>query len=117
MVLTALFSGAMNAAVSQATEEIKGEWKFESPSAPYGYEKGSIVVSEKENKLTGEIIFTDGYKIALKNVSYTDGNLKCTVTIDYSDVLIKGTVEGSKMKGTADSPEGALPFTAEKVKK
>jgi hypothetical protein len=111
-----LFSGAIQAAEIQSSKEILGEWKYESPNAPYGYEKGSIIVSEKEGKLAGEIKFADGYKMPLKNVSYEDGVFKCSITIDYNDIAIKGTIDGDKMKGTADSPEGALPFTAEKAK-
>ncbi|HKL33906.1 MAG TPA: hypothetical protein VJ919_15300 [Tangfeifania sp.] len=116
MFMAALFSGALQAAVTESNEDITGEWKYESPHAPYGYEKGSIIISEKEGKLAGEIKFADGYKLPLKNVSYKDGVFKCSLTIDYNDIAIKATFEGSKMKGTADSPEGALPFTAEKAK-
>lgn len=116
MFTVVLFSGALQATVSQGSEDILGEWKYESPNAPYGYEKGSIIISEKEGKLAGEIKFADGYKMALKNVSYEDGVFKCKLTIDYNDIPIKATFEGNKMKGTADSPEGALPFTAEKAK-
>lgn len=114
--LAAIFSGTLHASVSQGNEEITGEWKYESPHAPYGYEKGSIIVSEKEGKLAGEIKFADGYKLPLKDVSFKDGVLKCNLTIDYNDIAIKATIDGAKMKGTADSPEGALPFTAEKAK-
>lgn len=116
MFIAALFSGAIQAAEVQSNEEILGEWKYDSPHAPYGYEKGSIIISEKEGKLAGEIKFADGYKMPLKNVSYEDGVFKCSITIDYNDIAIKATFEGNKMKGTADSPEGALPFTAEKAK-
>ena len=116
MFMAALFSGVSQATVIQANEDITGEWKYESPHAPYGYEKGSIIVSEKEGKLMGEIKFADGYKMDLKNVSYKDGVLKCSITIDYNDIAIKATIDGNKMKGTADSPDGALPFTAEKAK-
>ena len=116
LFVTVLFAGANNAAIIQSSDEILGEWKYESPNAPYGYEKGSIIISEKEGELAGEIKFADGYKMSLKNVSYEDGVFKCSITIDYNDIAIKATFEGDKMKGTADSPEGALPFTAEKAK-
>jgi len=116
MCMAALFSGVSQATVIQANEDITGEWKYESPHAPYGYEKGSIIVSEKEGKLVGEIKFADGYKMDLKEVSFKEGVFKCSITIDYSDIPIKATIDGNKMKGTADSPEGALPFTAEKAK-
>ncbi len=115
MFLTALFSGALNAAVLQGNDEVLGEWKFKSPNAPYGYQEGSIIVSEKESKLAGEIKFADGYKMPLKDVSFEDGVFKCTLTVDYNDVAVKASIEGTKMKGTANSPEGALPFTAEKA--
>lgn len=117
LFVTILFAGANNAAIIQSSDDILGEWKYESPNAPYGYEEGSIIISEKEGKLAGEIKFADGYKVPLKNVSYKEGVFKCSITIDYNDIAIKATFEGNKMKGTADSPEGALPFTAEKAKK
>ena len=116
LFLTAIFAGTLQASVSQGNEEILGEWNYESPNAPYGYEKGSIIISEKEEKLAGEIKFADGYKMVLKDVTYKEGVFKCNLTIDYNDIAIKATFEGNKMKGTADSPEGALPFTAEKAK-
>ncbi|MFW5822811.1 MAG: hypothetical protein ACOCU7_05430 [Tangfeifania sp.] len=116
MFMAALFTGASQAAVIQENDAIIGEWKYESPHAPYGYEKGSIILSVKEGKLAGEIKFADGYKLPLKDVSYKEGVFKCNLTIDYNDIAIKATFEGDKMKGTADSPEGALPFTAEKAK-
>jgi hypothetical protein len=116
MFVATLFSGSIQAAVIQSNEEIIGEWKFESQQAPYGYEKGSIVISEKEGKLAGEVKFADGYKLPLRDVTYADGELKCKFTVDYNEIAIKGTTEGNKMKGTADTPEGALSFTAEKAK-
>lgn len=106
----------LHAGAPAEKNEIIGKWKYESQHAPYGYEKGSIIVSEKEGKLTGEVIFADGYKLPLRDVTYADGKLKCKFTVDYNEIAIKATVEGLKMKGTADSPEGALPFTAEKTK-
>jgi hypothetical protein len=116
MFMAAIFAGTLQASVSQGNEEITGEWKYESPHAPYGYEKGSIIISEKEGKLAGEIKFADGYKLALKDVTYKDDVFKCNLTIDYNDIAIKATFEENKMKGTASTPEGALPFTAEKAK-
>lgn len=112
----AVVLGTVNAAVSAGNKDITGEWKFENPNAPYGYQKGSVVISEKEGKLGGEVKFADGYKIDLKDVSFTDNNLKFKIYVDYEAIGIKAKIEGKKMTGTANSPEGALPFTAEKVK-
>jgi len=114
--LVAIVSGSLNAVAAEGNKDITGEWKFESPNAPYGYEKGSFIFSEKEGKLVGEIKFADGYKMELKEVTFLEGVLKCNLYVDYNLVKLKGEIDGKKMTGTADSPEGALPFTAEKVK-
>ncbi|MBT3383150.1 MAG: hypothetical protein HN778_15830 [Prolixibacteraceae bacterium] len=114
--LVAIVSGTLTAGVAQGNKDIVGEWKFESPNAPYGYDKGSFIFSEKEGKLVGEIKFAEGYKMELKEVTFSDDELNCNLYVDYNLVKLKGKIEGKKLTGTADSPEGALPFTAEKVK-
>lgn len=98
-----------------AIEEVKGEWKFNSPNAPYGYDTGSIVISEKEGALAGEIKFADGTKVELKDVKFEENVLKFGINVDYNFIPIKATIEGTKMKGTANTPEGDLPFEATKV--
>jgi hypothetical protein len=116
LIIAVLGPYVLYAAAPAEKSEIIGEWKYESQHAPYGYEKGSIIISEKEGKLAGEVKFADGYKLPLKDVTYEDGELKCKFTVDYNEIAIKGTIEEDKMKGTADTPEGALPFTAKKAK-
>ena len=114
--LIGIVGGTVNAAVTMGNKDVVGEWKFESPNAPYGYDKGSFLISEKEGKLVGEVKFADGYKMELKEVSFVEGNFKCKLYIDYEAIGLNAKIEGKKMTGIADSPEGALPFTAEKVK-
>ncbi len=118
LFLFVLFSGiislAVSATVSKNNKAIIGEWKYEVQQAPYGYQKGVIAISEKEGKLVGEVKFEDGYKIALKTVSYEKGELKVGLYIDYEYIEIKAKVDGKKMKGTVSSPEGPLSLEAEK---
>ena len=114
--LVAILIGQTNAAVSTADKAVLGEWKYEVPTAPYGYEKGTLLFSEKEGKLVGEVKFADGYKIELKNIECANGDLKCGLYIDYEYVGIKAKIEGKKMSGTVSSPEGEMKLTAEKVK-
>ncbi len=114
--LVAIFAGNVNAAVGMANNDVVGEWKYEVPSAPYGYEKGVLVLSEKEGKLTGQVKFEDGYKIELKNVTYTDGVFKCGLYVDYEYVSIKAKIDGKKLAGAVDTPEGEMKITASKVK-
>lgn len=116
-LLFAVVLGSVNAFAAQGNKEIVGNWKYEVPSAPYGYEKGTLVFAEKEGKLVGEVKFADGYKIEMKNVAVEEGNvLKCGLYVDYEYVSVKVKVEGTKMTGTVSSPEGEMKITAEKQK-
>lgn len=114
--LFAIVASSTYATVAQNNKEVIGEWKYEVPTAPYGYEKGTLVINEKEGKLAGEVKFADGYKIELKNITYAEGTFKCGLYVDYEYVSIKAAVDGKEMKGAVDTPEGEMKITAEKVK-
>jgi len=120
MILTFLFViviGSVNVASAQGKKELVGSWKHEVPSAPYGYEKGTLVFAEKEGKLVGEVKFADGYKIDMKDVAIENGGVvKCGLFVDYEYVSVKAKIEGTKMTGTVNTPEGEMKLTAEKQK-
>lgn len=114
--LVAIVAGTVKATVAEGNADVVGEWKYEVPTAPYGYEAGTLVFTEKEGKLAGEVKFEDGYKIELKNITYADGVLKCGLYVDYEYVSIKAKVDGKAITGAVDSPEGEMKLTAKKVK-
>ena len=114
--LVAIVAGTVNAGVATSNKDVTGEWKYEVPSAPYGYEKGTLVINEKEGKLVGEVKFEDGYKIELKNLSFAEGVFKCGLYVDYEYVSIKAKISGKDMTGAVDTPEGEMKLTAKKVK-
>lgn len=114
--LLAIVSGNAIASVTPANNDVVGEWKYEVPTAPYGYESGTIILSEKEGKLVGEVKLNDGYKIDLKNVTYADGVFKCGLYVDYEYVSIKAKIEGKTLTGAVDTPEGEMKMTAKKTK-
>jgi hypothetical protein len=114
--LVAIVAGTVNAAVATGNADVVGEWKYEVPTAPYGYEAGTLVFTETDGKLGGEVKFADGYKIELKNVTYADGVLKCGLYVDYEYVSIKAKVDGKTITGAVDSPEGEMKLTAKKIK-
>lgn len=115
--LVSMFSGTILAFSGEKSGDIIGDWKFESPHAPDGYNKGSIIILEKEGVLAGEIKFADGTKVELKDVKFEEKVLKFGINVDYNYIPIKATIEGNKMKGTANTPDGDLPFEATKVEK
>ena len=112
----ATIAGSLHAAVSQGNKEVIGEWNYEVPTAPYGYEKGVLIITEKEGQLAGQVKFADGYKIDLKNLNYTGNEFKCGLYIDYDYISITANIEGKKMSGTVKTPEGDMKLSAEKAK-
>jgi hypothetical protein len=106
--------GSVNVSLASGNKEVIGSWKYEAPTAPYGYEKGTIVFSEKEGKIVGEVKFADGYKIDMKNVSYENNEVKCGLYVDYEQINVNLKIDGKKMTGVAKTPEGDLKITGEK---
>jgi hypothetical protein len=117
VILTFLFAfvfTSVNATVAANKKDVLGNWKYEVPTAPVGYDKGVMVISEKEGKLIGEVKFADGYKIDLKEVTYEEGVVKCSLYVDYNLVTVKAKIEGKKLTGTVNTPEGDMKISAEK---
>lgn len=108
--------GSVNVSSAADVKEVVGSWKYEVPSAPYGYEKGTLIFTEKEGKLVGEVKFADGYKIEMKNVTYENGELKGGLYVDYEYVSVKAKIEGNKMTGAVNTPDGEMKLNAEKQK-
>ena len=114
--LFALVFGTVNVVAAKGNKDVTGEWKWEVPSAAPGYDKGVLVISDKEGKLAGQTIYEDGYKIELKDVKYTDGVLQFGVMVDYESFTIKANIKGKKLEGKVIHTEGEMEITAEKVK-
>lgn len=113
MIVIAVF-GSVNALQASNNKDVIGSWKYEAPTAPYGYEKGTLTFAEKEGKIVGEVKFADGYKIDLKNVTHENGEIKCGLYVDYEYINVNIKIDGKKMTGVAKTPEGDLKLTGEK---
>lgn len=112
----AAIAGSLQAAGSQGNKDVIGEWNYQVPTAPYGYEKGVLSIVEKEGQLAGEVKFADGYKIELKNLSYTENVFKCGLYVDYNYITVTANIKDKKMTGTVKTPDGEMKLTAEKAK-
>jgi hypothetical protein len=114
--LFALVFGTVKVVAAKGNKDVTGEWKYEVPSAQSGYDKGVIVISEKEGKLAGQVLYEDGNKIALKDVKYADGILQFGIIVEYDSYTIKANIEGKKLEGKVIHTQGEMEITAEKVK-
>ena len=115
--LSGIIAGMVNGAMLQDNQNVVGEWKYEVPTAPYGYQKGVITLTADNSVLSGEVKFDTGYKIQLKNAIFERDTLKLGLYIDYEYVTLTAKATGNKMKGTVDSSLGKMVFQAEKVLK
>ncbi len=113
VVITILFSATIVSA--QNKNDFIGTWNYEAPYAPYGYEKGKILMSfDKDNELIGEVEFQDGYKIKMKDIEIKENKLIFGINIDYEYIKTEVSVKEKKMKGIVNSPNGKIELTANK---
>lgn len=94
-----------------------GSWKCAVLDVPYEYSNSVITFTEKEGKLAGTVKFDSGEEIKLSTVKLTNTQLVLTLYVEGYSITVDGKVNGNKITGTVDSPEGRVNFTATKVVK
>ena len=106
----------INAQTTKTKMDPAGDWKFEAPYAPEGYNTGKITVGFAEKKYTAVITMTGSdYKINGENVKFENDSLTFLVYLEGETVGVKMKMEDAvKMTGSATSSEGNIPLTATK---
>lgn len=118
VLLTALFVVTLSfSVIAQNKVKVTGNWKYEVPQAPYEYDKGTISFAEKENVLSGELVFNSGYTVKLNNVTLKNDTLQANAYVEGERVVLLAKVLKDKMNGTTDTSMGKMTFKAEKVVK
>lgn len=104
---------SLSAQTAASQSNVTGRWKFEAPSAPYGYSNGIIEFSLEDNKYASSIIFTTyDYRIAGTNTKFEKGVVSFSVYVEGEDVTITLIPEGnSKMVGKAVYYNDEIPVT------
>ncbi|MBW8334162.1 MAG: hypothetical protein K0M40_19250 [Prolixibacteraceae bacterium] len=103
----------------QAEEKNKpliGEWVYQVSDAPYGYEKGTLIFSEKEGQ-TVCVIKLEAGELQASNLKIEKEKITFTTYVDGSPINVELIREKDKLSGTVDSPEGPKTLTAEKKQK
>ena len=116
-ILTVLFILCISAQVFAkiTPKQIVGKWKY-SVEMDQGELKGVFNFTEKEGKLTGEIVTEEGQTFAFSKVEIKEEDtLYFEFTPEYDLITITLQVEGKKFKGTGTSNGGEAPITGEKV--
>jgi hypothetical protein len=95
--------------------KLLGTWDYKVEYAPQGYEKGQLIFVEKEGKVVGEVKI-QGYSIPVRNLQVTEGQFKFGVTIENENIPVLLKVDGNKLTGKANTPDGDMPLSAVKAK-
>jgi hypothetical protein len=112
VIILAVFTGYVSA---NELNKLIGTWNYKVEYAPEGYDKGQMVFSEKEGKVVGEVRI-EGYSIPVKNLEIIEGQFKFGVEIDYGYIPITLKLDGDKLTGKANTPDGDMPILGTKAK-
>ena len=104
-------------AVTADKNPLIGSWQCTANDVPEEYRSSTIIITEKEGKLSGSVKFDSGMEISLNYVKQTGNDVTMSVYVEGSEVIIKGKLAGSKITGTADTPDGQVSLTATKIEK
>jgi hypothetical protein len=96
-------------------KELLGEWLYQVTEAPYGYEKGSLIFSEKDGKTTG-IVKLEAGELQISELKIVKDSVSFVTYVDGSPINVKLKLAEKKLAGTVDSPEGPKAIVAEKKK-
>lgn len=116
LLLTISAFSSIQLQAKEKNNSLIGEWVYQVSDAPYGYEKGSIVFSEKEGQ-TICVIKLEAGELQASNLKIENEKVTFTAYIDGSPINVELIREKDKLSGTVDSPEGPKTLTAEKKQK
>ena len=112
LLIVILLNCFMHFVDAQNNKSSKDVWKYEVAQAPYGYEKGKLILTYDKDVLIGEVEDSSGYKIKMSEVSLVKDTLKGVVYIENERVRLKGNIKDSIIIGTVDTFMGVLKFKA-----
>jgi len=116
ILLLAIYSMSANA-VTPDKSALIGSWKCVANDVPEEYKNSTIIISKKDGKLAGTVKFDNGMEIALNYVKQTGNDVVMSVYVDGYEVIINGKLAGSKITGTADTPDGQVTLSATRIEK
>ena len=107
--------------VDNSTEDFKrmklknfvGEWHYEAPNAPYGYEKGVFKFTKVKKELLGTVSIGQ-YETDLQAISVEDNVMKFYIMMEGTQVDVELTFDKKKFNGFARTYQGDQPLLGEK---
>ena len=94
-------------------KQFVGEWKYEAPYAPYGYQEGLFKFTKVKKELLGTVSLGT-YETELEGLSVDKNVLKFYVTVEGTQVDMELTFDKKTFSGVARSMQGDIPLTGTK---
>lgn len=96
---------------------IVNTWEYAAPNAPYGYQNGTILVKEKEGKLSGEVKIQQS-TVVIQEIKKEKDQYSCSFYIDGQAVDLSFKQKGAnQLEGVAFGGGMEIPFTCKTLKK
>lgn len=95
-------------------KSLLGEWIYSVSDAPYGYEKGSLIFSEKDGQ-TVCIIKVEAGELIASNLKIKKKKISFTTMVEGNSINIALERVKNKLIGQVDTPDG--PKTLSAIKK
>lgn len=92
-----------------------GSWEYSVPYAPYEYQKGKMIIVEKDNGYGITMALNEYSKAEGEKVEYDNNTIKFSVWVEGEEVKISGTFDGDSFTGKVDYSEGIIDMTAKRV--
>ena len=99
---------------AQTKKSAIGSWKFEVPQAPYGYDKGIILITQQGDSLIGELKMDSGQSFKLNKITSKNDSINISAYIQGELVTVNAKIEGNKMSGQAYWSQGEMDLKAER---
>ena len=111
MLVVVLSSFTTEMAISD--KHLVGTWGYETPDAPYEYQKGDLIFEMKDGKLVGSVSI-DGYKIEMEDIKNGKDKFTCDIYVEGEVVTLDLKFTKKAFSGTATYSEGSLDISGTK---
>ena len=117
VLLITLLLGLIFQVARPATDNsaVIGSWKCVVNDIPPEYNNSTITIALKEGKLAGSVRFENGSEIRIDTIKYVNNLLTLSMYVDGNPIKVDGKVEGPKITGSVDVPDGKVTFVATRI--
>src|SRR6056300_436347 len=93
-----------------------GDWEYEAPNAPYGYQNGLISLTKEKKVLKGTISI-GSYTSDLDEIQTKKNKLNGVVIVEGERVELELNFDKDTFEGVASSLQGNIPMTGKRSSK